>query len=1074
MTSQGLLGSLSSPISSTNYRARDPTCPHVAQGETNNFVINDGFYRKVSSDRIEVLATSAFLSDDSALYDPCKDLYLQAVSLTVKGHVKWNGRNVYITAVNLTVVGDTAIIDASYQSRGLPNYDIVADDGVLPGDPGRDGQPGGRGQQGGEIKIHVGFLFGGQLVVKAAGGKGGDGQDGGNGREGSAGLPNRDSGACCSGRSTRGHEGGKGGDGGKPGKAGDGGRGGDIQVLFLNETWKDLRLLKTSITPLLNVSGGESGAPGSPGKPGHGGPGGMGSQTRCRTHGWWFRKKKMCEGPNDDSGPRGQTGKTAPPLKPAKKGPDGFATCRAIQMNEFSKYVSKELVQIAFREGNRYYKNGEFESARDVYIWVYLTSRESNDTENQLCASQSVVYLRQMAHGLDYWAHGPNNVPTNSYNNIYSYLTSDIIPYAKNVEADYDLYFDKSAEITRKLNIIKEGAAHNRFNMEVLNEAKEDKANELTEVKVELDEIIHNQLEARVMAEGISSNCKNAVDRYLFDKSVKMLFKDILNIISSAINIFSSVVDGATSLAGAFGDFVGALEAMNELSGKDFIGKISGIETIIKNISEIFDRTKQSIDSTIDNIEKQYNKIKDALESVEERNSAKIVVDGKELEKLLDEYLFLPECTDAKSKLRNYISISQSVNDKILHHDSIVLRIAALEAQIVVLESEETHLRSQESKEFDPNTLSYAIAVSRVYIDLKDSIVNQMKRLQEAYNYQFLDNRVFRYDDSRIAMIEAWVANNRMHMMDRIEMMGSEMQTFNLNSPPMTNSLILKREDNPKGFHELDQTGLLMFSITGEEDQLAPLTNVQILDVRVWVPGVKIDKNSLIVWLKRYGTSTVYDQDGDRWTFTHAPRTMLFSYNIDELAAYSHSSVSSNHLSYYIENTEFNLGKSDAFSSLSPIGPWAISISSKYNPGVDTRGVEEIYLQLAYTFLPCSPPVCHPQSLPYNYSDADIQLDPHAPDLPEFDENEDIPSGSDGIGNVSIVVVTLAAFVGVAVVTLFVAVLVRGYRKKRQVYDNISMTWDYSNNERAPLTAVQAERPDPWDDDELDKSKRRI
>ena len=47
------------------------------------------------------------------------------------------------------------------------------------------------------------------------------------------------------------------------------------------------------------------------------------------------------------------------------------------------------------------------------------------------------------------------------------------------------------------------------------------------------------------------------------------------------------------------------------------------------------------------------------------------------------------------------------------------------------------------------------------------------------------------------------------------------------------------------------------FLSTGEEDQLSPLSNVHMIDVRAWLPGVKTTNGHLRVWLKRYGTSQV-------------------------------------------------------------------------------------------------------------------------------------------------------------------------------------------------------------------------
>ena len=86
---------------------------------------------------------------------------------------------------------------------------------------------------------------------------------------------------------------------------------------------------------------------------------------------------------------------------------------------------------------------------------------------------------------------------------------------------------------------------------------------------------------------------------------------------------------------------------------------------------------------------------------------------------------------------------------------------------------------------------------------------------QEAYNYQYLERRTFSYDDSRVVMMEAWLANNRISMLQKMEKIGNEVQLFNVGTQPLSNCLSIKREENPKGFEALDSTGMLPFVISG-------------------------------------------------------------------------------------------------------------------------------------------------------------------------------------------------------------------------------------------------------------------
>ncbi len=296
-----------------------------------------------------------------------------------------------------------------------------------------------------------------------------------------------------------------------------------------------------------------------------------------------------------------------------------------------------------------------------------------------------------------------------------------------------------------------------------------------------------------------------------------------------------------------------------------------------------------------------------------------------------------------------YFNSNRSVNDKIMHHDAVVIKLATIEAEKRVLEQDDARLQSLVTQNFDPSLIDYSIAVGRVYFNLRDAFVDQMKRLHEATNYQFLEDRPFSYDDSSVAMLEAWMATNKINMLQRMEMIGNQDETYNVNAGPLENCILLNRGDYPEAFKSLDLTGNMSFVITGAEDQLAPMSHVHMTNVKVWLPGIKVKSGHLRVWLRRYGTSKVYDQSGNPWTFTHGARTMMYEYATENSAG----------LKQYHENTKIEIDeKNGDYVALSPIGPWSLSVSKRYNPGLDTRKVKAIYLQMAYTFLPCDQAEC--------------------------------------------------------------------------------------------------------------------
>ena len=214
--------------------------------------------------------------------------------------------------------------------------------------------------------------------------------------------------------------------------------------------------------------------------------------------------------------------------------------------------------------------------------------------------------------------------------------------------------------------------------------------------------------------------------------------------------------------------------------------------------------------------------------------------------------------------------------------------------------------------------------------------------------------------------------------------------------------------------------------IAGAEDQLSTMTHAHMTDVRVWLPGASVNSDHLRVWLKRYGTSQVYDQQGNSWTFTHGARTMLYDYSTKDHSHISPRTPRDN----YKENTrvEIDEDKSD-YVALSPIGPWSLSVSKRYNPGVDTSKVDAIYLQLSHSFLPCAQPECPIRPLNTTKSSSDGP----APKKQEDGKHDAGCCGQAG----TIVGIILGVLILIGIVVLIVV-----YIKRPKLYTQLGGTYN--------------------------------
>ena len=73
-------------------------------------------------------------------------------------------------------------------------------------------------------------------------------------------------------------------------------------------------------------------------------------------------------------------------------------------------------------------------------------------------------------------------MPMNSYSSIFNYLNKYILPYLKDVEQDWRIYFSASESDARKLSVARNVINHNKFTMNVIEKNKQDLLSELQHV----------------------------------------------------------------------------------------------------------------------------------------------------------------------------------------------------------------------------------------------------------------------------------------------------------------------------------------------------------------------------------------------------------------------------------------------------------------------------------------------------------------------------------------------------------------------------------------------------------------
>ena len=249
--------------------------------------------------------------------------------------------------------------------------------------------------------------------------------------------------------------------------------------------------------------------------------------------------------------------------------------------------------------------------------------------------------------GYDFWGHLPNNVPLNSYESIFEHLEKDVVPYAKDVEADYNDFFNKATAEEKRAAIVENSLQHAQYLVGLCSRKKTDASATLVDITEELTELEAAQARAQYRSDSATQLCKDAIEHYTVHKESAFSFKELITIIRAGIEIFGSIYTGKFwclsrngrfkclfyykgfgTLALGIKDVIGALEAAKSIQG-GFWKDLEEIGTIVKNVTYQFNKAKDAIETDVNSVKEQFDKIKGLVDKSGQENSAKMLVDGQ-------------------------------------------------------------------------------------------------------------------------------------------------------------------------------------------------------------------------------------------------------------------------------------------------------------------------------------------------------------------------------------------------------------------------------------------------------------
>ena len=135
-----------------------------------------------------------------------------------------------------------------------------------------------------------------------------------------------------------------------------------------------------------------------------------------------------------------------------------------------------------------------------------------------------------------------------SYSTLYDHLKDDVIPYAIDVEKDFDDYQDKATSMERHRSIAQNSIQHMRVLVQTSSGKIAKARANLDSIRIELQQLQIMQEFSLYRSQAATEVCQNAVQNYIAHKDA-ITFGDILKIVFSA---FKVGLDGKQTVYGNY------------------------------------------------------------------------------------------------------------------------------------------------------------------------------------------------------------------------------------------------------------------------------------------------------------------------------------------------------------------------------------------------------------------------------------------------------------------------------------------------------------------------------------------
>jgi len=256
--------------------------------------------------------------------------------------------------------------------------------------------------------------------------------------------------------------------------------------------------------------------------------------------------------------------------------------------------------------------------------------------------------------------------------------------------------------------------------------------------------------------------------------------------------------------------------------------------------------------------------------------------------------------------------------------------------------------------------LQFMQSIGNSYRTQKDRIIEMLKMLHDAVDFEFCEQNPFQYEDVRVAQLSSFLAQISTERMRKLaedsgsrgvlEARGANGQATAVVKISLTPTL---SDDMALAFNNFWENGTLIYHLDMDNAALpSGVANLRVVDAQAFVPALLLDEfgtsDLAEVWMRKLGSSTCMNTAGKQQLFSHAASSYysVYSAKVDPRL----TDESPTWLTQPTPPVESSAGPT-------PVGTWQVSVPS-LNTMALRQQVQEVEIHLIVSYVPCSMPSC--------------------------------------------------------------------------------------------------------------------